>query len=150
MIDHSLESLGRIQIRISTILDYFNWRGVRMQLSKRLSIVWLALALAFSEVPASSQSVASGTIEGTVVDSTGGVVVGATVEITNPLTGYQQTAVTDAMGAFRFTNIPFNPSPTGHADRLRARSTGCECSHDSSDSRKNHALSRRAFGNRAR
>src|SRR5262245_36089436 len=120
MIDHSLESLGRIQIRISTILDYFNWRGVRMQLSKRLSIVWLALALAFSEVPASSQSVASGTIEGTVVDSTGGVVVGATVEITNPLTGYQQTAVTDAMGAFRFTNIPFNPyhvqaSQTGFA-----------------------------------
>jgi hypothetical protein len=80
-----------------------------MQLSKRLSIVWIALALGFSGIGASAQSVASGTIEGTVVDSSGGVVVGATVAITNPLTGFQQTAVTDAMGAFRFTNIPFNP-----------------------------------------
>src|SRR5215813_365138 len=57
----------------------------------------------------SAQSVASGTIEGTVVDATGGVVAGAMVEIRNPITGFQQTAVTDSMGAFRFTNIPFNP-----------------------------------------
>ena len=80
-----------------------------MQLSKRLSLVWIVLAVGFSGIGASAQSVASGTIEGTVVDSTGGVVVGATVEITNPLTGFQQTAVTDAMGVFRFMNIPFNP-----------------------------------------
>src|SRR5690349_11651690 len=59
-------------------------------------------------INASSQSVASGTIEGTVVDPTSGVVVGATVEIRNPLTGFQQTISTDSMGAFRFTNIPFN------------------------------------------
>lgn len=56
-----------------------------------------------------AQSVASGTIEGTVVDPTGGVVVGAAVEIRNPITGFMQTAVTDAMGMFRLTNIPFNP-----------------------------------------
>jgi hypothetical protein len=56
-----------------------------------------------------AQSVASGTVEGTVVDSSGAVVVGAMVEIRNPITGFQQTAVTDSMGAFRFTNIPFNP-----------------------------------------
>src|SRR5438876_2943623 len=56
-----------------------------------------------------AQSVASGTIEGTVVDPTGGVVVGATVEIRNPITGFQQMALTDASGTFRFTNIPFNP-----------------------------------------
>ena len=56
-----------------------------------------------------AQSVASGTIEGTVVDPTGGVVVGATVEIRNPITGFQQMVLTDASGMFRFTNIPFNP-----------------------------------------
>src|SRR5262249_27179937 len=56
-----------------------------------------------------AQSVASGTIEGTVVDSTGAIVVGATVEIRNPITGFEQTAATDAMGTFRFTNVPFNP-----------------------------------------
>jgi len=57
----------------------------------------------------SAQSVGSGTIEGTVADPTGAIVVGAMVEIRNPLTGFEQTAVTDSMGAFRFTNIPFNP-----------------------------------------
>jgi hypothetical protein len=56
-----------------------------------------------------AQSVASGTIEGTVVDSTGAIIVGARVEIRNPITGFVQTALTDSNGAFRFTNIPFNP-----------------------------------------
>src|SRR5215813_303175 len=56
-----------------------------------------------------AQSVASGTIEGTVVDSTGAVIVGATVEIRNPISGFERTTVTDSMGTFRFTNIPFNP-----------------------------------------
>ena len=55
-----------------------------------------------------AQSVASGTIEGTVLDPSGGVVIAAKVEIRNPITGFQQTTTTDSMGAFRFTNIPFN------------------------------------------
>jgi len=85
---------------------------MHMQLSKRVSI--RAIALVFFCVllltgSASAQSVASGTIEGTVVDPTGGVVVGATVEIQNPITGFQRAAVTDSAGTFRFTNIPFNP-----------------------------------------
>jgi outer membrane cobalamin receptor len=57
---------------------------------------------------ASAQSVASGTIEGAVLDPTGGVITGATVELENPVTGFRQTAVTDPAGTFRFTNIPFN------------------------------------------
>src|SRR5499425_231173 len=56
-----------------------------------------------------AQSVASGTIEGTVVDSTGAIIVGAMVEIRNPISGFERTTVTDSMGTFRFTNIPFNP-----------------------------------------
>src|ERR1041385_6608193 len=48
-------------------------------------------------------------IEGTVVDPSGGVVAGASVELRNPITGFQQMTMTDSMGAFRFTNIPFNP-----------------------------------------
>ncbi len=58
---------------------------------------------------AAAQSVASGTVEGSVVDPTGAVVTGARVEIRNPITGYQQTTTTDSSGAFRFTNLPFNP-----------------------------------------
>src|SRR5437867_2402198 len=55
-----------------------------------------------------AQSVASGTVEGSVTDPSGGVVAGANVEIRNPLTGFRQTAKTDSSGMFRFTNVPFN------------------------------------------
>jgi hypothetical protein len=69
----------------------------------------VAFSISFLAGSAMAQSVASGTVDGTVIDSTGGVVVGATVEIRNPITGFQQTVMTDSAGAFRFTNIPFNP-----------------------------------------
>src|SRR5881628_2255002 len=49
----------------------------------------------FHSIALFAQSVASGTIEGTVVDSTGAIVVGAMVEVRNPITGFEQTAVTD-------------------------------------------------------
>ena len=55
-----------------------------------------------------AQSVASGTVDGSVVDPTGAVISGAKVEIRNPITGYQQTTTTDSSGTFRFTNLPFN------------------------------------------
>jgi hypothetical protein len=71
-----------------------------------------ALALCMFAVvfakPAAAQSVASGTIDGTVVDPSGGVVGGAAVEIRNPITGYMQTTTTDTSGVFHFTNVPFN------------------------------------------
>jgi hypothetical protein len=37
------------------------------------------------------------------------VLVGATVEILNPVTGFQRQASTGTDGSFRLTNIPFNP-----------------------------------------
>jgi hypothetical protein len=76
------------------------------QWSSVLGIVLLCFLLL--STPASGQSVASGTIEGAVTDPTGAVVMGAMVELQNPLTGFQQTARTDSMGTFRFSNIPFN------------------------------------------
>jgi len=73
-------------------------------------IFLLLLAFAFQvPPPVVAQSVASGTIEGTVTDQTGAVVPDATVDIQNPVTGLRQTATTDATGKFRFTNLPFNP-----------------------------------------
>ena len=68
-----------------------------------------SLTTSLHSIPLFAQSVASGTIEGTVVDSTGAIVVGAMVEIRNPITGFEQIALTDSIGTFRFTNIPFNP-----------------------------------------
>jgi len=51
----------------------------------------------------------SGTITGTVTDATGAVIPGASVEISNPVSGYTRDAVADSSGQFRFVNIPFNP-----------------------------------------
>ena len=55
-----------------------------------------------------AQSISSGTVIGTVTDQSGGVLNGATIDIRNGITGYQQTTTTDAAGFFRFNNVPFN------------------------------------------
>ena len=46
---------------------------------------------------------------GTVVDPSGAVIPGATVAISNPVSGYTRTKTTDATGGFAFYNLPFNP-----------------------------------------
>jgi len=51
----------------------------------------------------------SGSIQGTVVDPSGAVVASATVEIQNPVSGYERSTATSASGKFQFSNVPFNP-----------------------------------------
>jgi Carboxypeptidase regulatory-like domain/TonB-dependent Receptor Plug Domain len=51
----------------------------------------------------------AGSIIGTVTDPAGAVVRGATVTITNAVSGYMRTATSDASGNYQFTNVPFNP-----------------------------------------
>jgi hypothetical protein len=48
----------------------------------------------------------AGTVQGSVVDPTGAVVVAATVKIENDFTHYTQAKLTDEAGKFLFTNIP--------------------------------------------
>ena len=55
------------------------------------------------------QSLGNSTLNGTVFDATGAVVVGATVKIHDPVTGVDRTAQTDSTGGFSFANVPFNP-----------------------------------------
>src|SRR5579872_4724648 len=56
------------------------------------------------------QSVGNATsLNGTVVDATGAIVLGATVKIHNPVSGFDRSTETDASGQFSFTNVPFNP-----------------------------------------
>ncbi len=50
----------------------------------------------------------SGSISGTVTDTTGAVIPGATVTILGPVSGFRQVVQTDANGAFQLGNLPFN------------------------------------------
>jgi hypothetical protein len=59
--------------------------------------------------PALAQIGNSGSIEGIVKDPSGGAIPGATVQITNVVSGLSRTTTTAADGSFRFTNVPFNP-----------------------------------------
>lgn len=58
---------------------------------------------------ATAPSRAYTSVSGTVVDPSGAVVPGATVEIHNPVSQFDRTATTDSSGAFIIENIPFNP-----------------------------------------
>ena len=49
-----------------------------------------------------------GTIRGSVADPSGAVIAGATVEIQNPVSHYNQQTKTDSQGNFVFNNVPFN------------------------------------------
>ena len=51
----------------------------------------------------------SGSITGTVADSTGAVIPGATITIANSISGYTRTQKSDNAGHFQFVNVPFNP-----------------------------------------
>ncbi len=50
-----------------------------------------------------------GRLTGTVLDSSGGVLPGATVTVTNIQTNEVQTTVTNGTGAFLFPQLPVGP-----------------------------------------
>lgn len=70
--------------------------------------ILLTLAL-FLPVTVFAQGGNAGAIRGTVTDSSGAVVPGATVHLANPVSGYERTVATDSVGQFDFANVPFNP-----------------------------------------
>src|SRR5579863_8034009 len=80
----------------------------------RKRFLWAFLALIIASclmtVPVSqAQTGNSANITGTVLDASNAVVANATVEIHNPVSGYDRTTLTDATGSFTFSNVPFNP-----------------------------------------
>jgi Carboxypeptidase regulatory-like domain/TonB-dependent Receptor Plug Domain len=78
---------------------------------KRLSM-WMAfilgIVLLLSAGPAKAQMGNSGSIAGAVKDVSGGVVPGATVEISYSVSGFRRETTTGSDGSFKFTNVPFN------------------------------------------
>ena len=77
--------------------------------SARVRIFAASLSLLFSASLGWAQLANSGLIEGVVKDPSGGVVIGATVEISDPVSHYARQAATGSVGEFRFPNVPFNP-----------------------------------------
>jgi hypothetical protein len=79
----------------------------------------LLLFVAISTLHASEmQSPTTGSISGTVTDSTGAAIPGATVEVVKPSAEVQQSTKSDASGHYVFTNIP------EHTYRLRVSAKG--------------------------
>lgn len=77
-----------------------------MLLNKNALSEFIAIVI-LSATPLIAQS-RIGTIQGIVKDPNGALVPNATVTVLQPVTGYKQTATTDAQGAFRIVNVPFN------------------------------------------
>ena len=65
----------------------------------------------------------SGTVRGNVLDPSGAAIAGASVEIQNPVSHYQQTLKTDGQGNFVFNNVPYN---NYHATAVAAGFQGSE------------------------
>ena len=69
----------------------------------------LACALAVVGLPSAARAQATGQITGVITDSSGSVVPGATVEVTNQATGFTRNAVSGVDGVY---TIPLlNPGP---------------------------------------
>lgn len=87
-----------------------SFRGTFFAGMLSLAAVLIACGLILPARAALAQALGtSGSIQGTVVDPTGAVVAGATVEIQNPVSGYVQSRTTNSSGEFAFSNVPFNP-----------------------------------------
>ncbi len=75
---------------------------------RKLAFFVLSFCFLFCATPSRAQMGNSGSIDGVVKDPSGGVVAGATVEISYAVSGYRRETTTGADGAFRFTNVPLN------------------------------------------
>src|SRR3989454_5670794 len=76
---------------------------------KSLVAVIAVTCLVLSVGSANAQSTGNSMVTGTVVDPSGAVVVGARVEMRNPVSGLSRSAITDTAGKFSISNVPFNP-----------------------------------------
>jgi len=72
------------------------------------ALVSLGFLLLFA-VPGFAQVGNSGSMEGVVKDPSGSAVAGAMIEVSNPVSGFRREITTGTDGAFRVTNVPFNP-----------------------------------------
>ena len=72
----------------------------------RACVVCAACALVATLALSSAAYAQSAAIRGRIVDEQGRVLVGATVTVSNPQTGFKRTEVSDAEGLYRFAGLP--------------------------------------------
>jgi len=85
-------------------------RALPQFLSPLTQICGALLMAVFVCFSVSGQTI-SGRINGTVTDSSGAVIPGATVTITNTATNAPRTAVTDDSGFYTVTSLPVGTTP---------------------------------------
>jgi hypothetical protein len=97
----------------------------------RFNALLFGCVLLWTAEPVKAQMGNSGSIEGVVKDASGGVVAGATVEISYAVSGFRRETTTGSDGNFKFTNVPFNtyhlvvttPGFASHTQDVDVRST---------------------------
>ena len=67
------------------------------------------LLLSLGSTNAFGQATASATIQGTITDKSGAVVIGAEIVAKNKGTDIARTAISDATGSYRFELLPVGP-----------------------------------------
>jgi len=78
--------------------------------SKSFRVTFVVVFFLILGLGAHAQSGGSATsITGTVTDPSDAVVPNATVEIHNPVSGFDRITITDNAGRFSISNVPFNP-----------------------------------------
>jgi hypothetical protein len=68
----------------------------------------LASILVFASLLFAQSGGNAGTVSGTVLDPSGAAIRGASVTLSNPVSHYTKTSLTDGQGRFQFDNIPYN------------------------------------------
>src|SRR5207302_4056620 len=100
---------GRVEVRAEPAV--YTRKIMRFSCARRSGVMlrWIIAALLIAAValPASAQSqAANGAIEGTIVDTSGGVLPGVTVTMTNTETGAERSVVTNENGLYRSQLLP--------------------------------------------
>ena len=71
--------------------------------------LWIAAVLLGLFASAASAQRTTGTIRGTVTDTSGAIIAGAQVKATNTATGFTRTAATNTSGLYVFSDLPVGP-----------------------------------------
>jgi hypothetical protein len=90
------------KVKISRLSSFWEKAGVGLLLTAAL------VAILFLVAPLQGQTV-SGTVTGTVIDSSGAIIPGATVTVKNTDTGGARTGVTNGAGYFSIPALPPGP-----------------------------------------